>query len=85
VFPIARRFYTDGRHVTVAGAKLKAKLFADFIVERHLIPHTPVRVARDIEVGRMDGPTKAVNGRWNLYAQYLQPGVQVATRSSEDR
>lgn len=37
VFPADKQYYTDGLHVTVEGAELKAKLFADYIVENRLI------------------------------------------------
>lgn len=37
-FPIKRCYYKDGRHVTKKGAKLKAKLFADYIVKAKLLP-----------------------------------------------
>jgi lysophospholipase L1-like esterase len=38
VFPKKKCYYLDGRHVTKKGAKLKAKLFADYIVEAKLLP-----------------------------------------------
>jgi hypothetical protein len=38
LFPPDKRCYTDGIHVNVEGAKLKAKLFAEYIVENKLIP-----------------------------------------------
>jgi len=37
-FPEDKKYYTDGRHVTVEGSKLKAKLFADFVISNNLIP-----------------------------------------------
>jgi len=37
-FPEDRKYYVDGRHVNVRGSRLKARLFADFIEERRLIP-----------------------------------------------
>lgn len=39
VFPEDKKYYDDGRHVTVEGAALKGKMFADFLVNRLLIPH----------------------------------------------
>lgn len=39
-FPDDKNYYTDGRHVTVAGAKLKARLFADYIIDKKLLPNT---------------------------------------------
>ena len=38
VFPKDKKYYHDGRHVTIEGARLKAKLFADFIDSNLLIP-----------------------------------------------
>ena len=38
LFPADKKYYTDGLHVTVEGSRLKAKLFADYIVENKLIP-----------------------------------------------
>lgn len=38
IFPNKRDYYTDGRHVNLAGSKLKAKLFADYIVDRNIVP-----------------------------------------------
>ena len=38
LFPLDKRYYTDGIHVNVEGAKLKAKLFAEYIAENKLIP-----------------------------------------------
>lgn len=37
VFPTDRRYFTDGRHNNEEGAALKAKLFADFLVESGLL------------------------------------------------
>jgi lysophospholipase L1-like esterase len=37
VFPSDRRYFTDGRHNNEEGAALKAKLFADFLVESGLL------------------------------------------------
>ena len=37
VFPTDKSYYTDGRHVNVEGAKLKAKLFADYLIESGLV------------------------------------------------
>jgi len=39
-FPTDKRYYEDGRHVNENGARLKAKLFGDFIIEKPLIPST---------------------------------------------
>jgi len=36
-FPIDKDYFTDGRHVTEKGSRLKAKLFAKFIIENNLI------------------------------------------------
>lgn len=41
VFPVDKRLFTDGLHVNVEGARLKAKLFADYLIENKLIPRTP--------------------------------------------
>ena len=38
VMPTDKRFWLDGRHVNVEGARLKARLFADFLHEAGLIP-----------------------------------------------
>lgn len=38
VFPPNKKYYTDGRHVNLKGAVLKAKMFADYIIDHHLIP-----------------------------------------------
>jgi lysophospholipase L1-like esterase len=38
VFPYDKRYYTDGIHVNVDGARLKASLFARYIIENKLIP-----------------------------------------------
>ncbi|NQT22612.1 MAG: SGNH/GDSL hydrolase family protein [Candidatus Omnitrophica bacterium] len=38
LFPNDKRYYTDGRHVSEEGAKLKAKLFAQYIIDNNLIP-----------------------------------------------
>lgn len=37
-FPDDKANYVDGRHVNEQGAELKAKLFADFLIARKLIP-----------------------------------------------
>jgi lysophospholipase L1-like esterase len=37
VFPTDKSYYTDGRHVNEKGAKLKAKLFADYLIENELV------------------------------------------------
>lgn len=37
-FPRERRYFADGRHLTAEGALLKGRLFADFLVERGLVP-----------------------------------------------
>jgi lysophospholipase L1-like esterase len=37
VFPTDRRYFTDGRHNNEEGAALKAKLFADFLVDSGLL------------------------------------------------
>lgn len=36
-FPKDGRYYTDGRHVNIEGARLKAQLFADYIVGARLL------------------------------------------------
>jgi len=36
-FPKEHRYYIDGRHVSVEGSKLKAKLFADYIITTGLL------------------------------------------------
>ena len=33
-FPTEKRWFNDGRHVNEEGARLKAKLFAGFLIER---------------------------------------------------
>lgn len=38
LFPMDKRYYTDGLHVNIDGAKLKARLFADYLTENRLIP-----------------------------------------------
>lgn len=38
VFPQDLQYFEDGVHVTEAGSRLKAKLFADFIVANELVP-----------------------------------------------
>jgi lysophospholipase L1-like esterase len=38
VFPVDKDLYTDGRHVNEKGARLKAKLFADYLVRERLVP-----------------------------------------------
>jgi len=37
IFPIDKQYYTDGRHVTVEGSKLKARLFAEYIIDTGLL------------------------------------------------
>ncbi|MFX0200576.1 MAG: SGNH/GDSL hydrolase family protein [Candidatus Hodarchaeota archaeon] len=37
VFPKDKKYFTDGVHVSIEGARLKAKLFADFIVLNRLV------------------------------------------------
>jgi lysophospholipase L1-like esterase len=37
-FPTEKRWYTDGRHVNEDGARLKAELFGDFLIEAQLLP-----------------------------------------------
>jgi lysophospholipase L1-like esterase len=37
-FPIAEEYYTDGRHLTEEGQRLKAHLFEEFLVESGLLP-----------------------------------------------
>lgn len=37
VFPIEKSYYTDGRHVNEKGSKLKAELFADYLIENRLV------------------------------------------------
>ena len=37
-FPTEKRWYTDGRHVNEAGARLKAELFGDFLIDAQLLP-----------------------------------------------
>jgi lysophospholipase L1-like esterase len=36
--PVDKKYWHDGRHVNKAGSKLKAELFADFIVQNKLLP-----------------------------------------------
>lgn len=38
LFPRERQYYTDGRHVTESGARLKAELFARYLTDEALIP-----------------------------------------------
>jgi lysophospholipase L1-like esterase len=38
VFPVDKRYYADGLHVSEEGAILKARLFAEYIIENKLIP-----------------------------------------------
>ena len=38
IFPIDKKYYEDGIHVNKEGAKLKARLFAEYIIENKLIP-----------------------------------------------
>jgi lysophospholipase L1-like esterase len=45
-FPTDKKYYHDGRHVNEEGARLMAKMFADYLVESHLLPGTLLR--RDI-------------------------------------
>ena len=37
-FPAEKRYFLDGRHVTEEGARLQAKLFADYLVSAGLVP-----------------------------------------------
>ncbi len=37
LFPKDKRYFVDGRHTTVEGTKLKAKLFAEYIIENKII------------------------------------------------
>jgi lysophospholipase L1-like esterase len=37
VFPTDKRYYTDGIHVNAEGSALKAKLFADYLIESGLV------------------------------------------------
>lgn len=37
-FPEDKMYYKDGRHVTIEGAQLKVKLFADFLIKNKLVP-----------------------------------------------
>jgi lysophospholipase L1-like esterase len=39
VFPRERRYYADGRHVTEEGARVKAALFANHLVDTGLLPN----------------------------------------------
>lgn len=36
LFPADKNYYTDGRHVNIEGAKFKARLFADYLIESGL-------------------------------------------------
>lgn len=38
LYPVDKQYYTDGLHVNVEGAKLKARLFADYLSNNQLIP-----------------------------------------------
>jgi len=38
VFPTDKRYYVEGIHVNEDDTKLKAKLFADYLIENKLIP-----------------------------------------------
>ena len=38
IFPKDKKYYIDGRHVTIEGARLQAKLFAQYIIKENLIP-----------------------------------------------
>jgi lysophospholipase L1-like esterase len=40
MFPVDKRYYIDGRHVNAEGSRLKAKLFADYLLDNKLIPHS---------------------------------------------
>ncbi|MFQ5708224.1 MAG: SGNH/GDSL hydrolase family protein [bacterium] len=40
-FPRDKQYYRDGRHVNQKGVKLKAKLFAQYLLENDLIPLNP--------------------------------------------
>jgi lysophospholipase L1-like esterase len=37
-FPKDKTYFTDGIHVNVDGSKLKAKMFADYLIEKKLLP-----------------------------------------------
>jgi len=37
-FPEDKSYYTDGIHVSIKGARLKANLFADYLIENKLLP-----------------------------------------------
>jgi hypothetical protein len=37
VFPTEKSYYTDGRHMNEKGSKLKAELFADYLIENGLV------------------------------------------------
>jgi hypothetical protein len=37
-FPTDRKYYVDGRHVTVEGSRLKAVLFAEYLITEGLLP-----------------------------------------------
>lgn len=39
-FPTSKRYYTDGRHVNEDGARLKAKLFGEFLITQGAVPAT---------------------------------------------
>ncbi|MBN2313747.1 MAG: SGNH/GDSL hydrolase family protein, partial [Sedimentisphaerales bacterium] len=41
VFPVDKGLFTDGLHVNIEGVRLKAKLFADYLIENKLVPKTP--------------------------------------------
>lgn len=41
LFPVDKRYYIDGLHVNVEGARLKARLFAEYLTENRLIPASP--------------------------------------------
>ncbi len=43
VFPVDKKYYHDGRHVNEEGARLMAKLFANFLVDNRLIPGEQAR------------------------------------------
>ncbi|NIR50561.1 SGNH/GDSL hydrolase family protein [candidate division KSB1 bacterium] len=38
IFPKDKKYYQDGRHVNLRGARLKAQLFAQFIINNNIIP-----------------------------------------------
>lgn len=37
-FPKEKKYFTDGIHVNAEGAKLKAKMFADYLIDEELLP-----------------------------------------------